>query len=114
MGRMMAKAGGIMREMSEVDGIPLELEKEEAFGFGRKGRKAEKVKWLGIIIDRELKFQYHIIARVKRARQMLGNLNGLGNSSWGMTLLSWRQAYTGMIRTIALWGAEVGWRGQEK
>ena len=45
---------------------------------------------------------------------MLGNLRGLGNSVWGLTLLSSRQAYTGMIRTIALWGAEVGWRGQEK
>ena len=41
-------------------------------------------------------------------------LAGLGNSAWGLTPLSWRQAYTGMIRTIALWGAEGGWRGQEK
>ncbi len=45
---------------------------------------------------------------------MLGNLRGLGNSACGLTPLSWRQAYTGMIRTIALWGAEVGLRGQEK
>ena len=38
---------------------------------------------------------------------MLRNLKGLGNSAWGMTPLIWRQAYTLIIRTIALWGAEV-------
>ena len=82
--------------------------------FGEKGRKAEKIKWLGIILDSGLQFQDHLDARVKRAKQMLRNLKGLGNSTWGLTPLSWRQAYTGMIRTIVLWGAEVGWRGQEK
>ena len=64
-----------MREIAETDGIPLEPEKEETIVFRRKGRKAEKVKWLGIILDSELQFQEHLIESVKRARQMLGNLN---------------------------------------
>ena len=114
MGRMVAKGGEIMREVAEADGIPLELEKEKTIVFGRKGRKAERVKWLGISLNTGLQFQGHIITRVKRARQMLGNLNSLGNSSWGMTPISWGQASTGMIRAIALWGAEAGWRGLEK
>ena len=25
---------------------------------------------------------------------------------------SWRQLYTGTVRVVALWGAEIGWRGQ--
>ena len=29
-----------------------------------------------------------------------------------MSVNSWRLAYTGMMRTIATWGAEIGWRGQ--
>ena len=51
-------------------------------------------------------------ARIEKARKMLGALNGIGNSQWGISPLSWRSAYTGMIRTIATWGAEIEWRGQ--
>ena len=29
-----------------------------------------------------------------------------------MSKNSWRSAYTGMIRPVALWGAELEWRGQ--
>ena len=38
----------------------------------------------------------------------------MGNSAWGMSPLSWRQAYTGMIRAVAAWGVEIGWRGQRE
>ena len=31
-----------------------------------------------------------------------------------MSPLSWRQAYTGIIRSVATWGVEVGWRGQRE
>ena len=108
MARMVARGGEIIREVAEADGIPLERDKEEMIVFGRKGKKIERVKWLWIILDSRLQFQDHLESRVKSARQMLGNLRGLGNSSWWLTPLSWRQAYTGMIKTIALWGAEVG------
>ena len=112
--RMVMKGGEIMSRIAREDGIPLEKSKEETIIFGRKGRKGETVKWLGVILDTKLKFEEHLKARVKRATQMLGNLKGLGNSACGLTPMSWRQAYTGMIRTIALWGTEVGWRGKEK
>ena len=114
MDRMVAKGGSILREVPEADGIPLEREKEETIIFGKKWKKTEKVKWLGVFLDSRLEFKDHLDARVKRAKQMPGNLKGLRNSAWGLTPLGWRQAYTGMIKTIALWGAEVGWRGQEK
>ena len=51
MGRIVAKRGEIMEEVEEIGGIPLEWEKEGTIVFGRKGRKAEKVNWLGIILD---------------------------------------------------------------
>jgi len=54
----------------------------------------------------------HWKARIKKARAMLAQFNGLGNSQWGISATSWRQIYTGMIRAIALWGSELGWRGQ--
>jgi len=44
---------------------------------------------------------------------MLAQFNGIGNSQWGVSASSWRQIYTGMIRAVALWGAELGWRGQK-
>ena len=103
-----------MGRIAEADRIPLEKVTEEIIIFGKKERKGEIVKWLEINLDSELKFQEHLNTRVKRATQILGNLRGLGNSAWGLTPMSWRQAYTGVIRTIALWGEEVGWRGQEK
>ena len=44
---------------------------------------------------------------------MLGALSGMGGSQWGISPSSWRQMYTGMIRSVAMWGAEIGWRGQK-
>jgi len=39
---------------------------------------------------------------------------GIGTSQWGFSATSWRSIYTGMIGTVAIWGAELGWRGQKK
>ena len=46
--------------------IPLEREMEETIVFGRKGKNAEKVKWLGVILDSTLRFEDHIASRVKQ------------------------------------------------
>ena len=43
---------------------------------------------------------------------MLVQLKGPENSIWGLSANTWKSAYTGMIRELALWGAEFGWRGQ--
>ena len=66
------------------------------------------VKWLGVILDESLIFQEHWKARIQKARMMLGRCNGIGNTQWGISPTSWRGLYTGMIRAIALWGAELG------
>ena len=77
-----------------------------------KNKDVKWVKWIGIIMDESLTFREYWESRIAKARKMLGQLNGLGNSSWGMSANSWRTAYTGMIRAVALWGSELGWRGQ--
>ena len=33
---------------------------------------------------------------------------------WGSSATSWRSIYRGVIRAVAMWGAELGWRGQSK
>ena len=39
--------------------------------------------------------------------------DGVGSSKWVISLLSWGQAYMGMIRSVASWGIEVG-RGDRR
>ena len=103
--------------------LPLEKEKLEEIvfnpggrGSGRKKKRAEteRVQWLGIIIDENLEFDHHRKSRIEKVRKLLGALSGIGNSQWGISPGSWRQLYTGMVRVIALWGAELGWRGQKE
>ena len=104
--------------MATERGLPLEPEKEEKLILRKGGRRnkrnkeVERVKWLGVVLDEDLEFDIHWKGRIAKARSMLGALNGIGNSQWGMSANSWRSAYTGMVRAIATWGAEIGWRGQ--
>ena len=102
--------------------LPLEKEKHEEIvfiqggvGSGKRKRRSEveKVKWLGIIVDDTLDFDHHGTSRLAKARQLLGSLSSMGSSQWGISPSSWRQLYTGMIRVVALWGAELGWKGQK-
>ena len=37
----------------------------------------------------------------------------MGGAQWGMYQEGWKQAYEGMVRSIATWGVELGWRGQK-
>ena len=101
----------------------MEKEKHEDIVFHLGGRgsrrkktraEIERVKWLGIIIDENLKFDHHWKSRIEKARKLLGALIGIGNSQWGISPSSWIPLYTGMVRVIALWGAELGWRGEKE
>ena len=78
--------------MAEERALPLEETKEERLilKVGRKkGRENERkwIKWLGIILDDQLEFDIHWKARIEKARKMLGALNGIGNSQWGISPL---------------------------
>jgi len=110
------EADKIVNRIAAENHLPLEDSKHEKLVLRNKRRKKNKevkwVKWLGIIMDESLTFKEHWKARIKKARAMLAQFNGLGNSQWGISATSWRQIYTGMIRAIALWGSELGWRGQ--
>ena len=59
------------------------------------------MKWLGVILDEDLDFGPYWEARIAKARNLLGGLDGVGSSRWGMSPFSWRQAYTGMIHSVA-------------
>lgn len=59
------------------------------------------MKWLWVILNEDLDFSTHLEARIGKACSLLGALDGVGSSRWGMSSLIWRQAYTGMIRSMA-------------
>ena len=110
----------VLKEVADERGLLLAEDKEERLilrgGNGRRGRRGacEKVKWLVVILDEDLDFGPHWETRIAKARNLLGALDGVGSSRWGMSPLSWRQAYTGMIRGVASWGVEVSWRGHRE
>ena len=72
------------------------------------------MKWLGVILDKGLDLGQHWEYWIRKARNLLEALDGVGSSKWGMSPLIWRQAYMGMIRSVASWGIDVGWRGQRE
>ena len=96
----------VINRVAKENHLPLKESKHEMFVLRKKRRKKNKdvkwVKWIGIIMDESLSFKEHWKSRIAKARKMLGQLNGLGNSMWGMSANSWRSAYTGMIRAVAL------------
>ena len=118
MGDLVDRVTVVLKEVAAERGLPLAKDKEERLilrgGGGRRGKRGvcEKVKWLGVILYEDLDFGRHWETRIAKARNLLGALDGVGTSRWGMSPLSWRQAYTGMIRSVACWGVEIGWRGQ--
>ena len=120
-GELLARADRVLKEVALEKGLPLEDSKEEKLILRKRGRKKRKrnkemgrVKWLGVILDEDLEFDIHWKGRVGMAKKMLGALNGVDNSQWGISPNSWRSAYTRMVRSIATWGAEIGWRGQDQ
>ena len=119
---LVARVQRVVTQVAAERRLPLAADKEESMvlkgGCGRKKRRknglAEKVKWLGVILDDRLDFREHWRHRIGKARSLLGALSGVGNRRWGMGPVSWRGAYTGMIRAVASWGVEIGWRGQKE
>lgn len=49
---------------------------------------AEKVKLSGVIFDEDLDLKWDWMYRMGKARSLVGSLGGVGNSRWGMNLVS--------------------------
>jgi len=65
-------------------------------------------------MDESLSFDKHCQSRIDKAQAMLGQLNRIGTSNWGISATSWQSIYMGIIRAVAMWGSELGWRGQKR
>jgi len=106
----------IINRVANKYNLPLEKSKHERLVLRkkrkRKNREVKMIKWVGIIMDESLTFKEHWEARIQKSRNMLRRCKGIDNSQWGISPTSWRNLYTDMIIAIALWGADLGWRGQ--
>ena len=119
---LIARVLRVVAEVAAEERLPLAADKKESMilrgGCGRKKWRrhalAEKVKWLVVILDDRLDFKEHWRHRIGKARSLLGALSGVGNSKWGMSPVSCRAVYTEMVRAVASWGVEIGWRGQRE
>jgi len=84
MDEVLDEADKIVNRIAAENHLPLEDSKHERLILQKKRRRKNKdvkwVKWLGIIIDESLTFKEHWKARIKKARAMLAQFNGLGNS----------------------------------
>ena len=118
MGVMLEEANVEVNRIAEENHLPLGDSKHEQLVLRMKKRKKSAVvkwvKWIGIIMDESLSFDKHWQSRIDKARAILGQLNGIGTSNWGISATSWRSIYTGIIRAVAMWGSELGWRGQKR
>src|SRR4029077_2185487 len=120
MNDLLDRASVTVKEVASEWGLPLVAGKEEGMVLrdvrGRRGRRGavEKVKWLGVILDNSLDFGPYWKHRIGKARSLLGAIGGLGTSRWGLSPVSWRLVYTGMVRAVAAWGVEIGWRAQRE
>ena len=65
------------------------------------------VKWLGIYMDRKLKFKKHVQNRVAFASRVLHLINRLQNSEWGLKSNAKQQIYQTCISSMSDYDAEI-------
>ena len=96
----------VVNQVAKENHLPLKESKHKTLMLRKKRRQKNKyvkwVKWIGIIMDESFAFKEYWKFRITKARKMLGQLNGLGNSMWGISANSWRSTYTTMIREVTL------------
>ena len=81
---LLKRINKVVNRVVKENHLLLEELKHESLVLRKKRWKKHKdvkwVKWIGIIMDESLSFKEHWKSRIAKARKMLGQLNGLGNS----------------------------------
>lgn len=68
---------------------------------------SDSVVYLGVTMDRELKWQVHITNKVKKAKQLIMKLANITHSYWGPRPKLLRWAFTGIVRPMVSYAAMV-------
>lgn len=93
----------------------LQASKEVAIRIGEQEFAIKQVatKWLGFWLDPKLSFKTHFIKRLTSAKAALQRVKGLSGSYGGLPMRLMRRIAVAAVNSIALYGAEVWWRGQQ-
>lgn len=97
----------ILEEEGAADDLTWDPAKASGIEFGR-GKDSTTT--LGIRITSSLSWKEHINIRTEKAKKIFKIMTRLGNSNGGISPAAMRNLYTGMVRPIFTWGAEL-WNG---
>ena len=74
----------------------------------------ETLRWLGVLLDRKLKFKNHVNTKLASAGRSLSALSRLSTTEKGLTVQAIRQLYLSCVVPISDFGSEVWWKGQHR
>ena len=75
--------------------------------------KQEATKWLGFWLDQKLSFKTHFENRMASAKGALQRVASLSNSNGGLSVSLMRRVVVAAVTSVALYGSEIWWRGQQ-
>ena len=75
--------------------------------------KHEATKWLGFWLDPKLSFKTHFENRMASAKGALQRVASLSRSNGGLSINLMRRVVVAAVTSVALYGSEVWWRGQQ-
>lgn len=106
--RIVAQVDEIFEEEAATDGLSWDPATEGRIDL--QGKEKQSAKILRIMLNYKLDFQPHIDARTKKAKSLMNFMNRLGNVNGSLSARALRSLYTGAVRPIFAWGAEL-WNG---
>lgn len=77
------------------------------------GKRPAAVRWLGMYLDRQLKFDTHVEVWARKGLQVATHIRGLAGASFGPSPGLLRRTALACVPSVALFGAEIWYEGQE-
>jgi len=89
--------------------------KDAAVSIGGKtfAIKLGATKWLGFWLDPKLSFKTHFEKRLSSAKEALQRVASLSGSNGGLPINLMRRVVVAAVSSVALYGSEIWWRGQQ-
>ena len=96
----------ILEATAKEHDLSWDQQKDSKVDFNETG-PLQSTTTLGCTINSRLSFQEHVNTRTKKAERIWQVMKRLGNNNGGLSPLALRLLYTGMIRPIFTYGAEI-------
>lgn len=132
MAKTMEKAGRIVLEWGANNAVTYDMSKTEAVLFSKARRqkltrlldsrlrvggetvlfKKDATRWFGVWLDSHLNFAFHFNERMKKAKAAEARIKGL-SKTYGLCPGLVRRIQIAAVQSVALYGAELWWKGQK-